>query len=144
MADLTYTTAQVAPVFTIFGKSEIYDGVAGATVEAGQALYIDSSGDLQLTDAGATGTAQFCGIALNGGGAGQAISYLHHGAIYGFDLSGLAYWDLAYLSDADPGDLEDGGAETVVVPVGRVLALPDASRTKVLMIDVDITTANYT
>jgi hypothetical protein len=141
MADLTVTAAQVAQAYAKSGKAEIYDVVAGATITAGQPVYIDSNGDAQLTDASAAGTAQVAGIALNGGGAGQAISVIHHGCIYGFDLSGIAYWGLAYLSDT-AGTLADG-VGTVTVPVGRVVPLSDSDRTKVLFVDIDITTANY-
>lgn len=142
MTDITVTAAQVAQVFTKFGKAEIYDFIAGATITAGQAVYVDSNGDLQLTDAGATGTSQVIGIALNGGGAGQAISVLFHGCIYGFTLSG-AYFSNVYLSET-AGALSTSGVLTVTAYVGRVWPLSDNDRTKVLMVDIEVSQANYT
>lgn len=143
MAAITVTAAQVAVLFTISGKAKIYDGIAGATITAGQALYIDASGDLQLADAtiGGAIVLQVVGIALNGGGAGAAISYLQHGYMYGCTLAG-AYWAPVYLSET-PGGL-DTAVTGGTVPIGRVVPLPDASRTKVLFVDVDPTSANYT
>lgn len=47
---------------------------AGTTITAGQAVYSDSAGVLQLTDSDASATAAQCiGIALNGGSTGQPI-----------------------------------------------------------------------
>lgn len=76
MADLTITAASVAKT-----AGTIQNGTAGATITAGQSLYLDSSaGTLKLLDADDTAaTATFAGIALNGGATGQPISYLAPG-----------------------------------------------------------------
>lgn len=150
-ADITVTAAQVAPVFEKFGKCEIYTGVAAATITAGQALYIvAATGLLNLADAD-TGAgdneAQFRGIALNGGGAGQAIDYIMHGCVYGFDLSSENFDAIMFLSDT-PGALNDTANGTNTVECARVFALSDiiASSglpTRVLFVDVDMAQADH-
>src|SRR5262245_5369730 len=100
MADLTVTAAQVAVVFPHSALNETYDIVAGVAITAGQAIRQNTSGKGALadTDAG-SGAEKAIGLALNAAGAGQAVSYLRRGVVYGFDLSGLAYGALVYLSD---------------------------------------------
>jgi len=151
MADITVTAAKVAPCFEKFGKCEIYSHVAGVTITAGQAVYIDvTTGLLALADAdlgGAGGQAcQFRGIALTGGGAGQAIDVLMHGCIYGFTLAGN-YDSLVYLSNT-AGALADAASGTNSVIVGRVYPLSDRIAStgypnKVLFIDVPMAAANF-
>lgn len=54
-------------------------GIAGTTITAGQALYIDTgdSNKLKLADANGTAPANtFAGIAENGASAGQPVSYV--------------------------------------------------------------------
>lgn len=149
-ADISVTAAQVAPVFEKFGKCEIYTGVAAATITAGQAVYIVSAtGLLNLADAD-TGAgdqqAQFRGIALNGGGAGQAIDVLMHGCVYGFDLSSENYDAIMFLSGT-PGALNDTADGTNTVRCGRVFPLSDTNTsgvpTKVLFVDVDMAAADW-
>ena len=131
MADITVTAGKVGAVFPT--KADIHDRIAAETITKGQALYNTSDGKVGLGDANAAGKQQFRGIALNGGGAGQAISALERGHIAGYDLSGLNADALVYLSDT-AGALADG-AGTMEVPVGRVVCLSDANRTKVIFID---------
>lgn len=129
MADITVTAAKVAPVFADECRIRTY--VAGATITAGQAVYRNSSGDANLADANGSGTLQFRGVALNGGGTGQAISVLEEGECYGFTLAG-AYDSLAYVSNT-AGALADAAGGTSIV-AGRVVCLADPDRTKVLYI----------
>lgn len=131
MADITVTAGKVGAVFPT--KADIHDRIAAETITKGQALYIASDGKVGLADANAAGKQQFRGIALNGGGAGQAISVLERGHIAGYDLSGLNADAQVYLSDT-AGALADG-AGTMEVPVGRVVCLSDANLTKVIFID---------
>lgn len=132
MGDIAVTAAQVAPVFP--EKAEIFTGIAGVTITAGQAVYIiAASGKLGLADEDASAEASFVwGIALNGGAAGQAINVLRRGHCYGFTVSGLA-WALPCSLSATAGALLDTGATTNIA--GRVVALSDASLTKVLFVD---------
>lgn len=134
MAAVTYTAAQVAPVFA--DRAEIRTFIAGETITQGQPIYINSSGDAALADGNGSGTKQFMGIALNGGGTGQAIDVLRRGECYGFTLTSQAYGALIYVSDT-VGTYQDSTG-TVAIQVGRVLPLSDSSRTKVLFVDASM------
>lgn len=129
MGTLTVTASQVAAVFP--DQAEIFSAICAETITAGKSLFRDSDGKVQLADADVAGEQQTRLLALEGGGAGQAISVLRRGHVYGFDLSGMAYDALVYQSDT-PGVLGDTNG-TLNVPVGIVDALTDGSTlTKVL------------
>jgi len=73
MADISVTAGSV-----VAGANAVINtGTAGATITAGQALYLDSvTGTLKLADANAsTATADCVGIALHGASSGQPIRY---------------------------------------------------------------------
>lgn len=74
MADLTITAANVVNV-----SCRVAHGTFGATVTAGQAVYIDTADGNSLkpadTNSGTAAARTFAGIALNGGGDGQAAAY---------------------------------------------------------------------
>jgi hypothetical protein len=135
MGDIAVTAAKVGLVYP--DKAEVFDGIAGVAITAGQAVYmIIASGKLGLADEDASAEASaVVGIALNGGGAGQVISVLRKGHVYGFTVSGLAYALACSLSNT-AGALLDTGATTNIV--GRVEPLPDADLTKVLYVDVGL------
>lgn len=132
MPDLTRTAAHVSIVYPTI--AEVYDVILAETTTSGQALHQNSSGNYALADANVAGKQQFRGLALKKGGAGQAVSMLKRGHVAGFDLSGLAYDALVYLSDT-PGELADTASATKTVPCGRVVGMTDPDRTKVLYID---------
>lgn len=133
MADLTVTAAQVAPVFP--EKAEIFPMIAAETITAGQALFRDTAGKAQLADADAAGEQQCRGIALTGGGAGDGISVLRRGHVYGFTLTSQAYDAPIFVSNTT-GALADA-AGTLSVPVGVVEGLADDGNiTKVLFLDI--------
>lgn len=133
MSDLSLTAAQIAPVFP--GEAEIFDMIAAVTITAGQAVYENSAGKAALADADAgSGAEQFRGIALNGAGAGQAVSVLKRGHLYGFTLSSIAYDGAVWLSNT-AGALADAPSSTNAVRAGRVVGLSDANVTKVLYVD---------
>jgi hypothetical protein len=129
MADLTVTAADVAPVFP---KSAIIrSAIAAETITAGQSLFVDTAGKVQLADANAANEQQTRALALEGGGAGQGISILIEGEVYGFTLTDQAYDTPIFQSDS-VGALADA-AGTLNVPVGVVRALTDSGTlTKVL------------
>lgn len=79
MADLSVTAANVLPG----AGPTTEDGLAGATITAGQACYRDSDGTYKLADAdGASATIRTArGIALNGAAAGQPIRIQRSGEI---------------------------------------------------------------
>ena len=130
MADITVTAAKVGVCDPL--KAEIFPFEAAETITAGQAVFVDTNGKIQLADANASGEQQCAGIALNGGGAGQAIDVLKRGRVYGFTLAG-AYFSAAYLSDT-AGALGTT-AGTMTVNMGRVVPLSDSDKTKVLYVD---------
>lgn len=133
MADITVTAAKIGVVYP--EKAEIFDFVAAATITAGQAVYQTSAGKIDIADANGSGTLQFRGIALNGGGAGQAISVLKKGHVNGFTVTSQAYDAALYLSNT-AGALADSAGATSI-NCGRVVALPDSSATKVVYIEAD-------
>ncbi len=130
MADIAVTAAQVGLVDP--AKATVRSYIAAATITKGQAVYITTAGKVGVADANDAGKQQFRGIALNGGGAGQAIDVVHEGEVYGFDLSGVNPDVLVYLSDT-AGALADG-VGTMTVAAGRVECLADKDLTKVLRV----------
>lgn len=129
MADITVTAAQVGVVFP--EKAEIYPYVGAETITAGQICFVDTNGKLQLADADASGEQQARVLALNGGGAGQAIDGLKQGHVYGYTLTSQAYDAPLFLSNTT-GALADA-AGTLTVPLGIVAPLTDGPTiTKVL------------
>lgn len=115
MADLSITAANV--VRENGGKSR--DGVAGATITAGQVVYLDvADGTYKLADCdGAAALRSPTGIALNGASAGQPLKVHTEGPItIGATLTpGTAY----YLSGTAGGiapvaDLATGDYPTIV------------------------------
>jgi len=73
MADLSQTSASVSAVS---GEVSVQDVTAGATIVAGNTVYLDTSDSnkAKLADANSTAaTADVEGIALNGGASGQPI-----------------------------------------------------------------------
>ena len=136
MGDIAVVAAKVGVVFP--EEAEIFTGIAGVTITAGQAVYIIvASGILGLADEDADGRALGLRRAspLNGGGAGQAIDVLRKGHVYGFTVSGLAYALPVSLSNTAGALLDDGTATGLV---GRVEALADSDLTKVLYVDCGV------
>lgn len=131
MADISVTAAQVGLVNPL--HAEVYTFVAAETITAGQVVFLDSNGKAELADANAAGEQQARGVALNGGGAGSAIDVLKEGLVYGFDLSGMDYDAIVYLSDT-VGALADANG-TMTVVCGRVIPASDKDLTKLLYAD---------
>jgi hypothetical protein len=139
MATLTATAAQVSPVNETQCEMPTY--VAAVALTAGQAVYVNSSGKVDLARANAVGTSKCAGVALRTVGANQAIEVLQRGSMAGLDLSGVAYGGVVYLSSATAGALDGAiitGTGNVVTPVGVVKPMPDDSLTKVLWVDIDL------
>ena len=72
MADYTVTAASVVQSSKITPKS----GTAGASIAAGDVLYKDDSGLLQLGDANVTTKTTVAGIAVNSAASGQKVLYV--------------------------------------------------------------------
>lgn len=79
MADLSITAASVLPG----AGALVEDGLAGATITAGQVVYRDTDGTYKLADAdGASATIRTArGIALNGASSGQPLRIQKQGNI---------------------------------------------------------------
>jgi len=84
MADLTITAANITPG-SVTGMSVLKtSGTAGATITAGQAVYIDASDSnkIKLADADASSTAAAAvGISLHAALSGQPIQYITSGPL---------------------------------------------------------------
>lgn len=74
MADLTITATSVLAST----NAQTAEGIAGATITAGQAVYVDTadSNKLKLADANSATASIVAGIALNGAAAGQPVEYV--------------------------------------------------------------------
>lgn len=79
MADISVTAANVLPG----AGAVVEDGLAGATITAGQVCYRDSDGTFKLADAdGASAIIRTGrGVALNGAAAGQPLRIQRQGEI---------------------------------------------------------------
>ncbi len=131
--EIALTVAQIGVVDPI--KSKIKSYLAGSTITKGQVVAQATDGTIAPADASSSGGylyEQVRGIALNGGGAGQAIDVLEDGEVYGYTVSGMNCGDLIYVSDT-VGRLSTA-VGTVTVYLGRVTALADKSATKIARI----------
>lgn len=111
--------------------------IAAEAVDKGQAGYlVAATGRAGLADANAAGRETVAGIFLGKAAAGQAVELALPGAMLtGFDLSGMNYGDVVFLSDT-AGEFDNVASATRVVRVGRVVPLSDANLTKVLLVEV--------
>lgn len=97
MANYTLTAASVLASATAQKKL----AVAGATITAGQAIYLDASDSnkAKLADANVSAAvAALAGIALNGASAGQPISYVEADDDFTHGLTTVAAGDIIILS----------------------------------------------
>jgi hypothetical protein len=131
MADIVVTADNVAVLYPRY--AEIYDFVAAAAITAGQLLYLNTSGKVDLYDSNGSGTLQAHGIALNGAGIGQAVSVLKRGFVAGYTLS-QAYDAPIYGSNTAGAMADAAGASSLVI--GKVKATSDPTPTKVLYVDI--------
>ena len=107
---------------------------ASSAPTVGTAIYFTSAGVAALSDASAAGTAIVDGIIVETQGRGATV-ITGRGLVYGFDLSGMNYGALVYLSDT-AGALTDTDEGTVSIVVGKVWRLSDKDATKVLFVDL--------
>lgn len=138
--ELTVTAAKVASVFSDGVRgTEIVPMIAGATLTAGQPVYVATTGKAGVADANGSGTTQFRGIALNGGAAGQAVNVLKRGYVEGFDVSGSNCDVALFLSDTAGSIATSAGS--LSVNVGRVAGLSELDSSgnakKVVYIEAD-------
>lgn len=120
MAQVTCTPAQVAPVSNT--QPEIVTLIAAAAIERGDVIALDSNGKAALLEADSNGPSTLVGIAISKAGAGQPVSVLARGYLYGFALSGLAFGAKVYTG-ATGGQLTDALVATYGQTVGRVASI---------------------
>lgn len=113
--------------------------VAAEAITAGFAVRLDtSSGKFTPANGSAAGEARIFGIALKSVAADEPVTAVRKGYLDGWDLSGMNYDAVVYLSDTD-GRL-DTAAGTVSTVVGRVI--PGSATTlgtamdKILFVDL--------
>lgn len=107
MADLTVTAANVAAST----QAAKFNGTAGASITAGQALYIDTAdldsygrGKLKLADAnGSTAAKTVAGIALHAAASGQPVEYAVADPDFSHGIAALAAGDIVILSGTAGG-----------------------------------------
>jgi len=113
--ELALTASKIAVVFP--EQAEIYTKTCAEAITAGQSLFQDTDGKVQLADANAAGERQTRFLALQAGGSGDAISVLKKGHIYGYTLT-AAYDAAIYQSDTTGSIATTAG--TVTVPLGVI------------------------
>ena len=101
MADISVTAASVAPG----ANCQTASGTAGATITAGQVLYVDTadSNKLKLADADLSSLgATIAGISLHGASSGQPITYATAGAV---TFNAVLTASKAYILSATAGGI---------------------------------------
>lgn len=133
MPDIALNSKQIAVVFP--QMAELYDGVAGTAITAGQPVYVNANGRYLPASAAGTATNNVRGVALTDATAGQGFTFVKRGHVFGFTLgTALAYGAPLYLSNG-AGSVADGAGSTSVI-LGRIEPLADSAFTRVLFVDL--------
>lgn len=115
MADLVITPANVQPT----GSTQQRNGIAAVAINAGQAIYINSSNQVALCEHDQTAVEAACqGIALSSAAAGQPITYAVGGEI---DLGSVLSAGAVFIVGAGAGGIApeaDAGAGDYVTVLG--------------------------
>lgn len=116
MADIVVTKGSVS----LLNSASPVRVAAGATLTAGQVIYIDGANGAKLADASAAGTALVAGVVIAPKDAvsGNTLDIAVPGSLIG-GFSGMTPGDLLYLSDT-AGALADA-AGTVSKPCARAI-----------------------
>lgn len=102
MADISITAANVQRVNST-DTTQIAQGVAGATITAGQVLYIDAATNtLKLAQATVLASSQVAGIALHGAASGQPVQYAYDGELV---VGGTLALGTVYVLSANAGGI---------------------------------------
>lgn len=94
----------ITPASVLAGSAAVtQEGIAGVTILAGQALYLDSATNtLKLADANASAaTSQCVGVALNGASPGQPVVYVTQDA--DFTIGGTVVIGTIYVVSPTAG-----------------------------------------
>lgn len=129
MADLTITAANVA-----FTSGTTANGTAGATITAGQALYLDSTtSTLKLAQCDGT-AAEYAvvGVALHGSLSGQPLTYARTGAT--INIGATTAKTTTYVLSATAGGV---APQADLVSGNRIVRIGHAQGTTgVLLLDI--------
>lgn len=124
MADVSITAANVT-IDTAYA-STVEDCTAGAAITAGQAVYLDSSSLLQLSDAnGAAALRTVRGIALHSASANQPLRIAKGNTV--LNIGGTVAVGTIYVSSATAGGIAPStdlasGYYTTIIGVGITAA----------------------
>lgn len=128
MADLSITNTAVIAAST----ATVEHKLAGATITAGQTVYLDESTDTyKLADADGTGTTRTRGIALNGASSGQPLAIIKEGDL---TMNAVLTAGVSYFQSPNPGGI---GARAEVLTGDYVTSLGIAKSTTVLAVKID-------
>lgn len=118
MADLTVTAKSVRPL----PGAVIRNFTAGAALNVGDLVYVDSNGKVQPTDADATGTLLAIGVVVSAGSigatsaaSGDAVSVAVFGPVNGF--GGATPGGKLYVSNTAGKIADAAGTNTRVVGI---------------------------
>ncbi len=128
---LSVTATSVLPG----SDANIADGIAGASITAGQVLYLDSTTNtLKLAQCdGTTAEATVAGIAMNGGATGQTIRYAKGGTI---TIGGTIAAGTPYVVSATAGGID---AFSALVSTNKVSYIGWASTTAIMTVAINNT-----
>lgn len=101
MADVTVVANDVRPPGNVNSDTRVIKGTLGATVTAGQAVYLNGASGWSPTDADAQASANAKGVALKGGASGDVVPIVIRGPIEGF--SSLTPGTDYYVSTTEGG-----------------------------------------
>lgn len=100
MADLSITATAVVPG----ADAVIEHGTAGATITAGQTVYLDevTTGRYKLADADGTGMTRTRGLALHGASDGQPLAIIKEGLL---TVNAVLTAGVSYFQSPSPGGI---------------------------------------
>lgn len=128
MADIDLTASKIAPVYS--DRSEIYNHIAAADLNAGDFVTFNATGGVIKADANDTGANTFKGVALQTVKSGQAVAVLYRGYVTGFTISGLNVGASVFVSDTAGAGADAAGTKSIVAGIVG----SDSNKNKILFI----------
>ena len=134
MSDISVNATNFGIITTM--PYRILSVTAIENVTKAQAAYIDpTTGKFGIADANVAGKQQLRGVFLETQYANYPVDLLLDGYLFGYDLSGLNYGALLYLSDTAGAFADAVG--TLTVHAGRVFPINDSTLTKAFYLQSD-------
>lgn len=105
--DITYDSSKVVPGSNArINQGRVADA---ASIEAGESVYVDTDGKLDLASALSSAASKAAGIAVNSGSGGQPVDYVYEGDItfveLGSPLTGSLAVGVGYIVSNTPGGI---------------------------------------